>query len=161
VQILKKKYRVFFSGVLSRRCVKSFRIVAGQRVVKDMPVIVFSVRVTSQPKQSGYRDDENRRTIERIDISRDRGYRISYQGVATNSENQNKSPEPPVRFDKLVWEEVLPGGFFQFFSSPLKKISGFNYYALSRRIPGKFGRKDEPSLNRIISVVEFYFTNEA
>lgn len=133
VQVLELEYRIFLAGILPRGSVLALRILARQRVVEKVSVIVLPVRIACEPKETRNGHDENARTVKWINVTVIRAYRICEECPAADSYDYYKRPKPPVRLDELVWKEVSTDGFLQISDRPAK-VWLLDYYALSREI---------------------------
>jgi hypothetical protein len=113
VQIFEQKDEIFLAGIFSGCLVQSFGVVAGERVMENMAVVVFSVSIAGEPEDAGDRYDQHCRAVKRIDVAFDLRDRIGGKHVNCNREENYETPEPPVRFNELVWKERLRLLFLQ------------------------------------------------
>lgn len=107
MQVLKQKYGVLFSGVLSLAGIVSFRVVAGKGVMEDVSMVILSVGVARQPEQSWDRDYQHGGTVKRVNVTVHDANGISHQGVAPDCQNEDEGPKTPVWLNQFVGEEVL------------------------------------------------------
>jgi len=132
VQVLKLEEHVPLARVLSRPAIVSVSVRTAQRVVEEVPVVILPVRVTSEPEETRYGDDEDGRAVEGINVTRDKTDRIGDKSPAADCEDEYESPQPPVCLENFKREEILLRGC-------LLQVRGFTLrlvYALNDSIMG-------------------------
>ena len=85
--VLKLKEGVSLPRVRPAMLFSSHFILASQRVVEEMSVIVFPVRVAGQAKQPWNRKNHYRGAIEWVDVPVDVSHRVSYNCPQTEKQD--------------------------------------------------------------------------